>query len=515
MFFDEEPALVRRDAAEIVNNHLRLIRNLTWDFLKKQEYERFSLRELMGVSYEAARQAWETFKPELGYVFATHCRKRIKHALNDYAGDRDRTVQKMELRPKRYAAAWGDPDAVTAKPPKGGRPLLYDEYYDENGNKVRQLTAGPYRSNAQLLRGLGTVISRHGKVPFAPIRSEFKDGWQSSDGCGWKHVRVEGDGNPGVINGHHTYRAGAKEFDDKGKHPPAESSDWNRIWADNYRKYRCWPGCQSPHAGTPIVSAAQPWVGPQPKSYVRDDDAVMIAVSDKCYVNKQYFEGFEAAPAKILRLLYAVPHWRPSLSDFLSGLRYKYFGYDFIDPPNPIFYVPHKAKQNDLEGWTPGNRRWRMKDPLPDRSLPLTLLLPKARIAYDKGRAARKRTVELAGQNGEDAGRLRKRERRVVAEVDAPWQLPSPEQLFEKRAERPTWLADDEIKKHADRWVMVRTGNIVSLIGSKNSILGRYNSVGKIGTDGSSAGSACVGVLAGYQTTDAPPLFQTNAPVCA
>ena len=142
------------DIATVVDNDLPLIRKLTWDFLKKQEYERFSFRELMGVSYEAARQAWGTFKPELGCVFATHCRNRIKHALQDYAAGRDRTVNSIEFRPERYAAAWGEPDAEREGHSKKSRPVVIDRYY-ENGVLVRVYSPGPYRSECTASQRLG------------------------------------------------------------------------------------------------------------------------------------------------------------------------------------------------------------------------------------------------------------------------------------------------------------------------------------------------------------------------
>jgi hypothetical protein len=490
MRVNQAPALAGRDAAaQIVDAHLPLIRKLVWEFIKRQEEGRFSFRELMPVAYEAARKAMGTFDPGLGFVFATHVRKRLQYALNDYAGDRDRTVPKMELRQKRYSDAWGDPDAKRAEPPKVARPLLFNEFDDGNGNRVRRYTEGPYRSNPQLIRGLGKVTRRHGKVPIIPIRSEFNDGWQASDGCGWPHARVEDDCSPGVTDPRHFVWAGDKEFKGKAPSAPAEYREWERVWANNYRKY-----CV--RATTPDMKALLEWtdsmVGREP-AYERDDGARMFEnpLLLGCYLaeNYQTKEDREAA------------EWRPvgNAKDSSRNLGLSFLPYCLrglqTKPPRPTecfvqvrdetghlrtrvkTFQPDERQQErrrqhharakaGLWGWIPDNVHMRTLNlgfeasklkgpPLPTPKLPQPLFLPLARRAYDQGRTERRRIVELVMLSGENAKKLRAKERRIVAEVDAPWGLPNPVLLSKLREERPTWWADEEIKNHTDRWVMV------------------------------------------------------------
>ena len=234
---EDMPALGRRDAAKIVDDHLPLIRKLVWEFIKRHG-DGVGYYELEAVAYEAARQAGETFNPNLGFAYATHCRKRIRFALIDYVGDRNRVVKDLEFRPKQYTTAWGDPDAEK-KPWNGGRPVLLDEWF-ENGIRVRRYTPRPYKSNESLLRGNGTVSSRHGKVSFTPTQTQFADGrFKTSDGTTWKRPRIEDDGNPGVIDPRHVLWAGEKGAKGKEKVAPADYSDWKRTWAANYREHRC------------------------------------------------------------------------------------------------------------------------------------------------------------------------------------------------------------------------------------------------------------------------------------
>lgn len=311
------PALGRRDAAKIVDDHLPLIRKLVWEFVKRHG-DGVGYYELEAVAYEAARQAGETFNPNLGFAYATHCRKRIRFALIDYVGDRNRVVKDLEFRPKQYTAAWGDPDAEK-KPWKGGRPVLLDEWF-ENGIRVRRYTPGPYKSNESLLRGNGTVTSRHGKVSFTPIRTQFADGWfKTSDGTTWKRPRIEDDGNPGVTDPRYVLWAGDKEHKGKEKPASADCSDWNRIWAANYREHRCGSEYQvRPWERVVEATPAALEAADQPKSYERADGATMIELAPHCYVSHAYLEGKAALP-ETARRQFAPTHYRPGLDDWLAN----------------------------------------------------------------------------------------------------------------------------------------------------------------------------------------------------
>ena len=228
------------DSAKIVDDHLPLIRKLVWNFIKRH-VDGVNYGELEAVAYEAARKAWDTFDPSKGFVYATHCRKRIRFALLDYVGDRNRVIKDVEFRPERYASAWGDPDAKTKeRPKKAPRPEIEAVFY-EGGNKVTRYAPGPYRSNPELLRGLGNVTKHHhGKVKFTPIGTQFGDGWfEAGNGTAWKRARIEDDANQGVTDPRHVLWAGEKEFKGKEKVAPAEYDDWKRLWAENYKRHNC------------------------------------------------------------------------------------------------------------------------------------------------------------------------------------------------------------------------------------------------------------------------------------
>ena len=80
------------DGAKIVDDHIPLIRKRVWNFIKRQG-DWVIYGELEAVAYEAARKAWDTFDPSKGFVYATHCRKRIRFALLDYVVDRNRVIK--------------------------------------------------------------------------------------------------------------------------------------------------------------------------------------------------------------------------------------------------------------------------------------------------------------------------------------------------------------------------------------------------------------------------------------
>jgi hypothetical protein len=484
------------DGAKIVDDHLPLIRKLVWDFIKRQG-EGVSYEELMPVAYEAARQAWETFDPGRGCVYATHCRRRIRHALLDYVGDRNRVVKDMEITEKRYARAWGDPDAKPRGRTKKTRPLVEAVSY-ENGNRVTRYATGPYRSSPQLIRGLGAVTSKHNKVGFTPIQTQFGDGWHKpSDGTSWRRALVEDEGNQGVTDPRLVLWAGEKEFKGKEKAAPADYSDWQKIWNANYQKH-CSPSERRNEVRVDIPVGV--------RSYVRDDGDQMVEVGDHRFVSAGYV-GVLIAVATRRDVQIAVvytPAARSTRSatatawlrlrghhdladwaakgesssrwiDFLNDPRphlMKLATDPFVAPPWPQPFTWGAARPvAEAVPWTPGNRRRELRGARLFDEWPLALFLPKARIAYDKGRADRKWVTELVA----DGKRLRAREIRAAAEVNAVWKWPNPQQLAKLRAERPTWWTGDEIKNQAERWVTVSGGDNISTTVPKKSLLGRYN----------------------------------------
>ena len=264
------------DGSNFVDDHVPRIRKHVWAFIKRQG-EGVSYEELMPVAYEAARQAGETFDPSLGFVYATHCRKRIEYALLDYLGDRNQVVKDMELPEPRYARAWGDPDAKPRGRTKKTRPLVEAVSY-ENGNRVTRYATGPYRSSPQLIRGLGAVTSKHNKVGFTPIQTQFGDGWHKpSDGTSWRRALVEDDGNQGVTDPRLVLWAGEKEAKGKEKVAPADYSDWKRIWAANYTKH-----CQPP-ARLQLAPSEPDRKADLPEVYKRLDGASMVQIAENCY----------------------------------------------------------------------------------------------------------------------------------------------------------------------------------------------------------------------------------------
>jgi hypothetical protein len=159
MFIDELPAQVRHDdTANNVDNHLPLIRKLVWTFIKKQERDRFSFRELMPVAYMAARQAGETFNPDLGFQFATHCRKRVQFGLIGQTAD-------------------GEPPLRRAgSAPPGLRPMWEDVFPGMQGAEGRPFASAegchrPARRQAHHPLGIGVAVARS----IDDVRQAFAD----------------------------------------------------------------------------------------------------------------------------------------------------------------------------------------------------------------------------------------------------------------------------------------------------------------------------------------------------
>jgi hypothetical protein len=138
-------------------------------------------------------------------------------------------IRPMELRPKDYGLAYGDPDA---KKQKDKRPRIVGKYV-ENGIRYEFYSPGPYRTNAQLLRGPGKATSKHRKVPVTPSRCRYADErYRPSDGNDW--VRPAHDDNNDVIDPRAVIWAGGGE---KVRKPESDFNDWKKIWTRNYTKF--------------------------------------------------------------------------------------------------------------------------------------------------------------------------------------------------------------------------------------------------------------------------------------
>ena len=313
---EDMPALGRRDAAKIVDDHLPLIRKLVWEFIKRHG-DGVGYYELEAVAYEAARQAGETFNPNLGFAYATHCRKRIRFALIDYVGDRNRVVKDLEFRPKQYTTAWGDPDAEK-KPWKGGRP-----YSLTNGSRTGSASGAtlldrinptnPFceataRSPAGTAR-LASPLSRRNS-PMAGSRPATA---RHGSGPGSRTTATLASPIPAM-----SFGPGDKEAQGQREGRSADCSDWKRIWAANYREHRCGSEYQvRPWERAVEVTPAALEAADQPKSYERADGATMIEVAPHCYVSHAYLEG-KAALIETARRQFAPTHYRPGLDDWLA-----------------------------------------------------------------------------------------------------------------------------------------------------------------------------------------------------
>jgi hypothetical protein len=188
---------------DIVANHLPLIRKLTKKFNKKtQERGKFSQRELVPVAVRAACEALPTFRPELGFQFATHIWKRIECALFDYVGDRDRIVHPVEMEPEHWRRCYaenGGAEPLLAEvklPPPCDIPS--DNPLVEAWRRVHGVTVCPppkrerrfatyngetVEVSSWLLKPSGhTPKLRHDKISAPPMRLDYDDNHGASTG---------------------------------------------------------------------------------------------------------------------------------------------------------------------------------------------------------------------------------------------------------------------------------------------------------------------------------------------